>query len=128
MRDINSVPAPADIDLRYVDVDLTALAQSHGWRTLAPFHWSDSTAHLATAAEIAGRPVAIDLRQAESSVVASFWGLRDVDQADRVARRILNRDLDLSGFHSACRRRARYRHLAESGAGALLRCPQSGRT
>lgn len=104
-------------------IDLDRLADSHGWRTLAPFHWDQDGLRLETAAVISGRAVAIDLSQSGDRVLAEAWGDVRRGELEAVVRRMIWADLDLSEFHARCRRQRRYRGVAENGEGRLLRSP-----
>ena len=103
---------------------------SHGWYALAPFEWFDSTAtllrsewlpdgstHLIAMSQKGGLGRAIELK----------WISRRPSQPQRTllkerARKILNLDLDLSGFMALCRREPRLRYVPRTGAGRFLRC------
>ena len=104
-------------------IDLGRLANSHGWRTLAPFNWNRDSLRLETAAVVSGRAVAIDLSQSGSGVMAEAWGDVGRSELEAVVRRMLWTDLDLAEFHARCRREKRYRAVAETGDGRLLRSP-----
>ena len=108
---------------RLGDIELSAIVHSHGWWSLAPFEWDEDSACLRTATIINGRPVAIDLTQSGTRVLVESWGSVGRDELDGVVRRMLWTDLDLTEFHARCRRRKRYRPLADAGAGRLLRSP-----
>ena len=104
-------------------IDLGRIADSHGWRTLAPFNWDQQELRLETAAVISGRAVAIDLSQSGDRVLAEAWGGVGRGELEAVVERMLWADLDLSEFHVRCRRQKRYRAVAENGEGRLLRSP-----
>lgn len=104
-------------------IDLGRLANSHGWRTLAPFNWNQDGLRLETAAVVSGRAVAIDLSQSGSGVMAEAWGDVGRSELEAVVRRMLWTDLDLAEFHVRCRRQKRYRAVAATGDGRLLRSP-----
>ncbi len=104
-------------------IDLHMLAHSHGWRTLAPFDWNGACSRLQTAAVIGGKGVSIDLTQSGPAVRVESWGPVLQGELDGVVQRMLWTDLDLEKFHARCRRRKRYRPVAEAGAGRLLRSP-----
>ena len=104
-------------------IDLSQLANSHGWRTLAPFNWDQAGRRLETAAVISGKTVAIDLSQSGSWVLAEAWGDLRRSELEAVVRRMLWSDLDLAEFHVRCRRQKRYHAVAETGDGRLLRSP-----
>ena len=104
-------------------IDLGQVVNSHGWRTLAPFRWDPDRARLMTAAVVEGRTVAIDLSQCGPSVMVEAWGFAGKRAVEAVARRMLWDGLELGEFHDRCRRQKRYRHVAESGQGRLLRSP-----
>ena len=108
---------------RLGDIELSAVVRSHGWWSLAPFEWDEDRACLRTATIINERPVAIDLTQSGTNVLVESWGSVGRDELDGVVRRMLWTDLDLTEFHARCRRRKRYRPLADAGAGRLLRSP-----
>ncbi len=103
--------------------DLGRIVNSHGWRTLAPFSWDQERLRLETAAVVAERAVAIDLSQSGPRVLAEAWGDVERDELDGIVKRMLWTDLDLGEFHARCRRQKRYRAVAESGDGRLLRSP-----
>ena len=105
------------------EIDLRQIVNSHGWRTLAPFNWDQEQLRLETAAVVAGKAVAIDLSQSGTQVLAEAWGDVKHSEFDAVVKRMLWTDLDLAQFHARCRRQKRYRAVAETGDGRLLRSP-----
>ena len=118
----SAVPQPGHSFL-LEQLDLPALADSHGWSRLAPFAWDPIGRRLQTASMVGGRAVAFDLTQVGGGIQIDVFGRPDPGAAEAVAQRMLWPDLDLSDFHARCRRQARYRPLAETRAGTLLRSP-----
>lgn len=100
---------------------------SHGWCDLAPFRASPDARTLATVVAMPhGGARRLTIREDEDGIVVESPGA--VDAASRkalviAARRMLSLDLDMTGFHDAVRGDPRYRWIAESGAGRLLRSP-----
>jgi 3-methyladenine DNA glycosylase/8-oxoguanine DNA glycosylase len=99
---------------------------SHGWAALAPFTAADDRSSVSTVVVLpAGGARRIELFEdggviLESPGPASPTVRRALSAA---GRRILALDVDLSGFHETVRRDPRYRWIAETKTGRLLRGP-----
>jgi 3-methyladenine DNA glycosylase/8-oxoguanine DNA glycosylase len=102
---------------------------SHGWFELLPFRWDDSTSTLFRAELLPDHSRHLySLQQSGASGDLLVRWLSGAPEAvhrrlllDRI-RRIANLGLDLSSFHSLCRRESRLRYVSRRGAGRFLRC------
>ena len=100
---------------------------SHGWCDLAPFAVASDASLIGTVVALPdGGARRITLRDDSGRV--GFESPGAVDAATRrtliaAARRILSLDVDMEEFHSAVRRDPRYRWIADTGTGRLLRAP-----
>jgi 3-methyladenine DNA glycosylase/8-oxoguanine DNA glycosylase len=103
---------------------------SHGWHQLAPFRWDEKdqtlyrcerdpsgSAHVFSIRQERGIDTPLRVRWLTEEPPAPIGGLLQ----DRI-RRILNLELDLSGFWELCRREPRLRYVPRVGAGRFLRC------
>ncbi len=106
---------------------LRAVARSHGWFSLAPYGWDDSTESLSYVARPgSGRVVEIVIQesasgvriQADDSLSEPEWG----EIADRVAW-MLGLEQDLSTFYDLARKEPKLAHLEEQAQGRILRSP-----
>lgn len=112
-----------------VDFDFRRTVRSHGWYDLPPFGVDPTFLRLEVVLRPGGgRPVlavitphAARLRM----VVVSRRPLSPGSRRDaiRQVRSCLRIDEDFSGFHDEARRHPRYRWIAASGSGRLLRSP-----
>src|SRR5258705_2376551 len=100
---------------------------SHGWCDLAPFLAAGDRWSVATVGPVpSGGARRIVLRDDRGGVVLESPGAADA--ATRRAligagRRILALDVDVTEFHAAVRRDPRYRWIADTRSGRLLRAP-----
>jgi len=104
--------------------------RSHGWCSLAPFRADASGEWLGGVLELSrGRAVNYELRSSGRRVVARIDRERsalsgtEAEAARRAIRRMLNFELDLSGFRRAAKSCDGLAWIADSGMGRLLRCP-----
>ena len=103
---------------------------SHGWYELAPFQWDDSSSRLLRAERLPdGSKYLFAMAQpgGQGAPVRIHWVSRTPSRDHRkqirsTVRKILNLDLDLSGFLEICAREPRLRYVLASGAGRFLRC------
>jgi N-glycosylase/DNA lyase len=100
---------------------------SHGWCRLPPFRVSEEGPCLEGVVERPeGGALAYRLSVAAGKVVVESPGRGDTAARrllGRTARRVLNLDLDLSGFYDSLRHDDRLGWIARSGAGRMLRAP-----
>ena len=102
--------------------------RSHGWCDLPPFAATADGSSVATVVAMPGGGArAVALRDDDGVVLESPGA---VDASTRraliaAARRILALDVDVSEFHTAVRRDARYQWIADTRTGRLLRSPSA---
>jgi N-glycosylase/DNA lyase len=110
------------------DFSFRRTVDSHGWCDLAPFRVADDHTSIATVVALpSGGARSVALRD-DGGVVLESPGA--VDAATRRAlvaagRRILALDVDVSDFHDTVRRDPRYRWIAQTRTGRLLRAPSA---
>jgi 3-methyladenine DNA glycosylase/8-oxoguanine DNA glycosylase len=110
------------------DFSFRRTVNSHGWCDLAPFTAATDASSIATVVALPGGGARrIELRD-DDGVVFETPG--PVDAATRrvliaAGRRVLALDVDISPFHDAVRRDPRYRWIAETRSGRLLRGPSA---
>lgn len=108
------------------DFSFRRTVASHGWCDLAPFTAASNAASVATVVAMPGGGARrIVLREEDGAVLESPGA---VDAATRRAlvaagRRVLALDVDVSEFHDAVRGDPRYRWIADTRSGRLLRAP-----
>jgi 3-methyladenine DNA glycosylase/8-oxoguanine DNA glycosylase len=106
------------------DFDFLECVNSHGWKSLAPFHWDEET-HTLHRVEYLGEsePFRVTLRCIDSTVEAEANA--DIPQADLTRRvaRMLQTDIPVAGFHSYCSRAKHLSHIPALKQGRLLRSP-----
>ena len=100
---------------------------SHGWYDLQPFAVAATKDAIATVAALPGGGARrIVLRSAGGRLTLEVPGRPPASERrvleDR-ARRILSLDVDLATFHEAVRSDERFRWIAQSGTGRMLRAP-----
>ena len=101
--------------------------QSHGWSSLAPFEIDRDTRSLGVALRVAnGTVVHCSLRGGPHAIIAALTSKNPLrnDERDEIRRQIagiLRVDDDLSEFYAESRRYRKYRWIATSGAGRLMR-------
>jgi N-glycosylase/DNA lyase len=100
---------------------------SHGWCDLAPFTATPDARSLSTVVAMTGGGARrVTVREDGKAVVVETPGAVVPTTRRAVvvaARRMLGLDVDVSEFHDAVRRDLRYRWIAETGTGRLLRGP-----
>jgi len=101
---------------------------SHGWAVLPPFESDPTTRTLRRVFRIrAGRLVTATMNGSAAGVhiATGRAALTPLEQDDlrAQARTCLRLDEDFAGFHETARRYPRYRWIAASGAGRMLRAP-----
>jgi 3-methyladenine DNA glycosylase/8-oxoguanine DNA glycosylase len=118
-----SVPVPPDFNF-------WRTVCSHGWCTLLPFEVDRETAVLKRPFELSdGRVLPVELSQpAGRRLTLTLPGVRSFGKAARreligQVRSCLRLDEDYAGFFSAAISRPRFRWVAATGAGRLLRAP-----
>ena len=110
------------------DFSFRRTVNSHGWCDLAPFVPDHAGASLTTVVALPGGGARrVTLREDGGVVLESEGG---VDAATRrvliaAGRRVLALDVEIAPFHDAVRRDPRYRWIAESRSGRLLRGPSA---
>lgn len=101
--------------------------ESHGWCDLQPFAAAEDGRSLSTVvAWPGGGGRRLVLSETARGVELESPGAVDAASRRRLiaaARRILALDIDLAEFHEVVRRDQRYRWIADSGSGRLLRAP-----
>src|SRR5881394_1374886 len=108
------------------DFSFRRTVNSHGWCDLAPFTPTPDVSSIATVVALPGGGARRILLREDKGVVLESEGAADV-ATRRVliaaGRRVLALDVDISPFHDAVRRDSRFRWIAESRSGRLLRVP-----
>jgi len=108
------------------DFSFRRTVDSHGWCDLAPFDASVDRSSVATVVPLDGGGARRIVLREDAGAVLESPG--PADAATRRAliaagRRILALDVDVSEFHEAVRGDPRYRWIAETRSGRLLRAP-----
>lgn len=110
------------------DFSFRRTVHSHGWGELAPFTASADGSMVATVVALPGGGARqIVLREA-NGVVLESPGAADASTRRALtaaARRILSLDVGMEEFHGTVRRDPRYRWIAETRSGRLLRGPSA---
>ncbi len=99
---------------------------AHGWRRLLPFVWQEETQTLERVERMAdsGSVYLMRLRAAgDDAVEVTVSGETNAAEAAEKARRMLQLDLPLSGFHAFCRARPELCSIAEKRQGRMLVSP-----
>lgn len=102
--------------------------RSHGWCDLEPFSVAADASALTTVVALPGGGARrVTLREDDGVVLESPGTMEAATRGALVvaARRVLGFDLDVSEFHDTVSRHPRYRWIAESGSGRLLRAPSA---
>jgi N-glycosylase/DNA lyase len=95
----------------------------HGWATLPPFRFDAAAKWLETNVALPrGGARRIRLSPHRDGVLLEAPGGSNA-YLRQAARRILNLDLDLSGFYREARRHDEFAWIARTGYGRLMRCP-----
>jgi N-glycosylase/DNA lyase len=107
--------------------DLRATVLSHGWCRLDPFRYDEAAGVLETVVAVSeSRALPLRLYPDAPDLVLEVLGRPEAATRRRLAAasaRMLNLDLDLSGFHDTARGIDPLAWIAETGAGRLLRSP-----
>jgi len=119
-----------------VPFELRTVALSHGWYEVPPFAWDAGTGTLSVAvAGPRGGARRLDIRQGREKIPRTrqlrlTWTGHGRSRPDvleregaRLARRVLNLDLDLTHFFRLCRSRGPLRWVPRAGGGRILRGP-----
>ena len=108
------------------DFSFRRTVASHGWCELAPFAAAPDASSVATVVALPGGGARrIVLRDEGGVVLESPGAAAAATRRALIAagRRVLALDVDVSAFHDAVRRDPRYRWIADTRAGRLLRAP-----
>ena len=108
------------------DFSFRRTVDSHGWCDLAPFAAADDRSSVATVVALpSGGARRIALHDDRGVVLESPGAADAAARRALIAagRRILALDVDVSEFHAAVRRDPRYRWIADTRSGRLLRAP-----
>jgi 3-methyladenine DNA glycosylase/8-oxoguanine DNA glycosylase len=110
------------------DFSFRRTVNSHGWCDLAPFTPAPDHSSVATVVALPGGGARrIRLRDDDGVILESDGAADAATRRILIAagRRILALDVDIAPFHDAVRRDPRYRWIAESRSGRLLRGPSA---
>jgi 3-methyladenine DNA glycosylase/8-oxoguanine DNA glycosylase len=110
------------------DFSFRRTVRSHGWCDLAPFSAEADGSSLATVVALAGGGARRIALREDGDVVLESPGpanARTRRALIAAARRILSLDVGLVAFHDAVRRDARFRWIADTRSGRLLRAPSA---
>lgn len=110
------------------DFSFRRTVKSHGWCDLAPFSATADGSSVGTVVALrSGGARAIVLREDDGVVLESpgAMGARERLALIAAARRVLSLDVGMEEFHGAVRRDPRYRWIAETRSGRLLRGPSA---
>ncbi len=110
------------------DFSFRRTVNSHGWCELAPFTPATDASSIATVVALPGGGARrIVLREDDGVVLESEGSADAATRRGLVAagRRVLALDVDIAPFHDAVRRDPRYRWIAETRSGRLLRGPSA---
>ena len=110
------------------DFSFGRTVNSHGWCDLAPFSPASDASSIATVVALPGGGARRIVLREDDGVVLESAG--SADAATRriliaAGRRVLALDVDIAPFHDAVRRDTRYRWIAETRSGRLLRGPSA---
>jgi 3-methyladenine DNA glycosylase/8-oxoguanine DNA glycosylase len=111
------------------DFNFRRTALSHGWYDLPPFRYDKGSGTLERIQMLRDSHIVhCSLSGEDGSVSATVKSWRRLTNSDRKeiaaqTRAILRLDEDFSEFHREARRHPRFRWIAHSGAGRLLRAP-----
>jgi len=110
------------------DFSFRRTVNSHGWCDLAPFVPDHADASLATVVALPGGGARRIVLREDDGVVLESEGVADAATRRFViaaGRRVLALDVDIAPFHEAVRRDPRYRWIAGTRSGRLLRGPSA---
>jgi N-glycosylase/DNA lyase len=110
------------------DFSFRRTVDSHGWSALAPFTTADDASWIATVVALPGGGARSIVLREDKGVVLESPGTVDATTRRALtaaARRILALDVDISAFHDVVRLDPRYRWIAETRSGRLLRGPSA---
>lgn len=100
---------------------------SHGWSDLAPFLAAPDARAVSTIVAMPhGGARRITVRDEKGRVAVESPGAVSSEERSHLiaaARRVVSLDVDMREFHGVVRRDPRYRWIAETGTGRLLRAP-----
>jgi N-glycosylase/DNA lyase len=108
------------------DFSFRRTVASHGWCDLAPFSVAADASWIATTVALpSGRARPIVLTGDGGVVLESPGPATPAERRSLITagRRVLSLDVDVSAFHAAARRDPRYRWIADTRSGRLLRSP-----
>jgi len=110
------------------DFSFRRTVNSHGWCDLAPFTATADASAVATFVALPGGGARRIVLREDNGAVLESPGIADA--ATRriliaASRRILALDVDMTSFHDAVRRDPRYRWIAKTRSGRLLRSPSA---
>ena len=108
------------------DFSFRLTVNSHGWCDLAPFSAAPDATSVATVVALPGGGARRIVLREDDGVVIESPGTADAATRRALVaagRRILALDVDVSGFHDAVRVDPRYRWIADTRSGRLLRAP-----
>jgi 3-methyladenine DNA glycosylase/8-oxoguanine DNA glycosylase len=108
------------------DFSFRRTVNSHGWCDLAPFSAAADATSVATVVALPGGGARRIVLREDDGVVLESPGAADAATRRALVaagRRVLALDVDVSEFHDAVRRDPRYRWIAETRSGRLLRSP-----
>ena len=110
------------------DFSFRRTVNSHGWCDLAPFTAAPDASSIATVVVLPGGAARRIVLREEDGMVLESEG--PADAATRrvliaAGRRVLSLDVDIAPFHDVVRRDPRYRWIAETRSGRLLRGPSA---
>lgn len=108
------------------DFSFRNTVSSHGWSALAPFSATSDGSSVATVVPMPGGGARKIVLRDDGDVVLESPGAASGETRRALiaaGRRILALDVDVSGFHDAVRRDPRYRWIADTRTGRLLRAP-----
>jgi N-glycosylase/DNA lyase len=108
------------------DFSFRRTVASHGWCDLAPFSVAVDASWIATTvSQPEGRARPIVLADDGGVVLETPGAVSPSERRSLIAvgRRVLSLDVDVSAFHAAVRRDPRYRWIADTRSGRLLRSP-----
>jgi 3-methyladenine DNA glycosylase/8-oxoguanine DNA glycosylase len=113
-----TLPTPPDFSFRET-------VHAHGWRHLLPFAWNETTQTLERIEQIEDNRVVLLTLRAPSEGTLTITSSEDADEAEltRRARRMLQLDIALDGFHKFCAADPKLAHLPARKQGRLLRSP-----
>jgi N-glycosylase/DNA lyase len=110
------------------DFSFRRTVRSHGWCDLPPFSAAGDGSSVATVVALPGGGARAVVLRDDDGVVLESPGAADAATRRALvaaARRVLALDVDVSEFHTAVRGDPRYRWIADTRTGRLLRSPSA---